>query len=82
MPIHDWTRVQAGTFHFFHQRWIAALCDALNLGGLPDGDFAMSAVDAKWPTPRRAGSEGVAVVATERPRRPWLCSTRHPARDW
>ncbi len=46
MPVHDWTRVRAGTFHFFHQRWIAALCDALNLGGLPDGYFAMSEVDA------------------------------------
>lgn len=51
MPVHDWTRVRAGTFHFFHQRWIAALCDALNLGGLPDGYFAMSEVDAKGPIP-------------------------------
>jgi hypothetical protein len=29
MPIHDWTRVRAGTFHHFHQRWFAALGDAL-----------------------------------------------------
>lgn len=46
MPIHTWTRVPAGTYHFFHQRWIAAMADALNTGGLPPGYFAMSEVDA------------------------------------
>ncbi len=51
MPIHDWTRVPAGTYHFFHQRWIAAIADALNAGGLPEGYFAMSEVDAKGPIP-------------------------------
>lgn len=38
MPIHDWTRVDAGIFHHFHQRWIGAITDALNDGLLP-GDF-------------------------------------------
>ena len=51
MPIHDWTRVPAGTYHFFHQRWISAIADALNGGGLPEGYFAMSEVDAKGPIP-------------------------------
>ena len=51
MPIDDWTRVPAGTYHFFHQRWISALADALNGGGLPEGFFAMSEVDAKGPIP-------------------------------
>ena len=41
MPIHDWTRVDAGLFHAFHQRWISALCDALNTGSLPRGYFAL-----------------------------------------
>jgi len=41
MPIHDWTRVEAGTFHDFHQQWIAGLCQALNAGRLPHGYFAM-----------------------------------------
>lgn len=40
--MHDWTKATAGTYHFFHQRWISALADALNLGGLPPGYFAMS----------------------------------------
>ena len=51
MPIHDWTRVDAGTFHFFHQRWISALCDTLNTGGLPDGFFAMAEQIIGGPTP-------------------------------
>ena len=37
MPVHDWTRVAAGTFHDFHQAWIVALSHALNAGLLPDG---------------------------------------------
>ena len=24
MPVHDWTRVDAGLFHDFHQGWTAA----------------------------------------------------------
>ena len=42
MPIHDWTRADAGDFHHFHQRWISALTDALNGGGLPPGFMALA----------------------------------------
>ena len=41
MPIHDWTRVDAGLFHAFHQSWIVKLCDALNRGLLPPDYFAL-----------------------------------------
>jgi hypothetical protein len=41
MPIHEWTRVDAGLFHAFHQQWIIALCNALNTGGLPSDYFAL-----------------------------------------
>jgi hypothetical protein len=41
MPIHDWTRVTAGTFHNFHFLWMASLCNALNAGRLPKSCFAM-----------------------------------------
>jgi hypothetical protein len=51
MPIHDWTRVPAGTYHYFHQRWIQAIGDALNTGVLPSGFFAMTEVEAKGPIP-------------------------------
>ncbi len=35
MPLHDWTRVDAGIFHDFHQAWNAQLRGALNGGLLP-----------------------------------------------
>lgn len=40
-PIHDWSRVDPGLFHHFHQRWTIALSDAFNAGGLPDGYYAL-----------------------------------------
>jgi Protein of unknown function (DUF4058) len=42
MPVHDWTRAEAGDFHHFHQRWISALSDALNGGVLPPGFMALA----------------------------------------
>ncbi|MBI1831830.1 MAG: DUF4058 family protein [Planctomycetes bacterium] len=42
MPVHDWTRVDAGVFHDFHNVWIALLRIALNSGLLPKGYYAMS----------------------------------------
>jgi hypothetical protein len=42
MPVHDWTRVTAGTFHAFHLAWIAELQRALNSGLLPDGYYALA----------------------------------------
>jgi hypothetical protein len=42
MPIHDWTRVPSGIFHHFHERWIAALCDVFNTGGLPKGYYTLA----------------------------------------
>ena len=35
MPVHDWTRVKAGNFHDFHQKWIAAISNVLNERLLP-----------------------------------------------
>jgi hypothetical protein len=42
MPIHDWTRVTAGIFHHFHQRWIGEISDALNDGRLPPDFYALA----------------------------------------
>ena len=42
MPIHDWTRLETGDFHHFHQRWISSITDALNGGGLPPEFMAMA----------------------------------------
>src|SRR5437868_430814 len=42
MPIHDWTRVNAGIFHDFHHDWITMLKRALNDGLLPPGYYALA----------------------------------------
>lgn len=42
MPIHDWTRVSAGTFHDFHTAWITEFRNALNGGVLPADYYAMA----------------------------------------
>jgi hypothetical protein len=41
MPIHDWTRVDAGLFHDFHQDWTIELRRSLNAGRLPPGFIAL-----------------------------------------
>jgi hypothetical protein len=41
MPIHDWTRVDAGLFHDFHQDWTIELRRSLNAGRLPHGYTAL-----------------------------------------
>lgn len=41
MPIHDWTRVEAGIFHAFHHGWIEEIARALNRGLLPPDYYAL-----------------------------------------
>jgi len=42
MPIHDWTRVNAGTFHDFHTTWLIEIKRALNAGLLPPDYYALA----------------------------------------
>jgi hypothetical protein len=51
MPIHDWTRVDAGLFHAFHQDWIGVLARALNAGVLPPDYFALREQSTRGPIP-------------------------------
>jgi hypothetical protein len=69
MPIHDWTRVDAGTFHHFHQCWTTALASALNTGGLPPNYLALVEQVAGGPIPdgltlRLRGNGSVAETGT------------------
>jgi len=41
MPIHNWSKVYAGMFHWFHQRWIGTIADWLNGGRLPEDCYAV-----------------------------------------
>lgn len=42
MPVHDWTRVDAGIFHAFHVAWIPRIQEILNTGLLPEGYYALA----------------------------------------
>jgi hypothetical protein len=42
VPVHDWTRVDAGIFHDFHVAWISELRKALNSGLLPPDYYALA----------------------------------------
>ena len=75
MPIHDWTLVDAGTFHDLHQAWITHLKETLNGGLLPDGYYAMGEQIASGrepdvlalrvpSAPSKTPSGGVAVAET------------------
>jgi hypothetical protein len=58
MPVHDWTRVEAGIFHAFHHDWITDIARALNAGTLPADYYAL---------PKQlAGGFGPDVLALER----------------
>ncbi len=51
MPIHDWTRVDAGLFHAFHHDWITGLAAALNAGALPADYYALPEQSIRGPVP-------------------------------
>jgi hypothetical protein len=42
MPVHDWTRVSAGTFHDFHYSWVLEIKRALIRGLLPNGYYVVA----------------------------------------
>ncbi len=80
MPIHDWTRVDAGLFHAFHQQWVMTLCNGLNAGALPPDYFALPEQSIRGPIPdvltlrlsadrgEESDRTGGVAVATRRPR--------------
>ncbi len=42
MPIHDWSKVDAGIFHDFHHAWIEQIKRLLNSGVLPPDHYALA----------------------------------------
>ena len=55
MPLHDWTRVTAGTYHDFHNSWITHLKELFNSGLLPSPYYALGE--------QRAGDTGPDLLA-------------------
>src|SRR5262245_7946694 len=80
MPVHDWTRVDAGTFHAFHTLWIGEIMKALNAGLLPKGYYALAeqvatrmqtdvlALRAPLPDAPVVNTNGGVVTAESQPR--------------
>jgi hypothetical protein len=70
MPIHDWTRVDAGIFHHFHQRWISAIADVLNQRLLPGDYYALAEQQGARFEPDILTLEGRATAGSEEPPQP------------
>jgi hypothetical protein len=86
MPIHDWTRVDAGLFHAFHQDWIGVLARTLNAGVLPPDYFALREQSARSPIPDvltlkldegAEESNGTSAGLAEATAPPRTCVVRH-----
>jgi hypothetical protein len=85
MPIHDWSRVEHGVFHDFHQAWTIEIRNALNGGVLPPGYFAMAEqiiggpvpdviTLQRRPTPTDGGRPGGVAVLDAPPRARYITS--------
>jgi hypothetical protein len=59
MPVHDWTRVIARTWHDFHLGWIVELQRVLNGGLLPSTYYAQAALAQE---PDKSSAVGLAVT--------------------
>lgn len=59
MPVHDWTRVNAGIFHAFHLGWLAELQRVMNSGLLPPDYYALAE--------QIAGGLGPDVITLQQP---------------
>src|SRR6266849_6472146 len=65
MPVHDWTRVEAGIFHSFHVSWIPEIGKILNGGLLPEGYYALAEQHAGHPI-----TDVLTLHASTAPRQP------------
>jgi hypothetical protein len=70
MPIHDWTRVDAGIFHAFHHDWITEIARSLNRGLLPAAYYALPE--------QFAGGLGPDVLTLRGPKNNGTPPTREP----
>ncbi|HTK76847.1 MAG TPA: DUF4058 family protein [Gemmataceae bacterium] len=75
MPMHDWTRVEAGIYHAFHHEWISEIGRALNRGVLPPDYYALPEQQAAGFGPdiltlqsRDLSGGGTATATRTRPR--------------
>jgi hypothetical protein len=81
MPMHDWTRVEAGIYHAFHHSWIEEIGRALNRGLLPADYYALPEQQAAGFGPdvltlqSRDAPGGAATVTRTRPKTAFTVET-------
>jgi hypothetical protein len=88
MPVHDWTTVDAGIFHDFHQSWIIAIRNSLNEGLLPSDFYALAEQVTEGPIPdvvtlerrERAGQDGPSASASSSTEEIGVAVAEHPPR--
>jgi hypothetical protein len=73
MPLHDWTRVDAGIYHDFHGAWNLEMRKVLNGGLLPEGYYALTEQHAG-----RAIADVLTLHASSAPPEPELASPPLP----
>ena len=89
MPIHDWSRADAGLFHDFHQTWTINIRNALYGGLLPNGFSALVEQHAagmapdvialqRWSPPSQPAERmgGAVITATPPKTRHIICRRR------
>ena len=91
MPLHDWTKVNSGLYHHFHQVWMVEISRALNRGKLPKNLSALVeqrtgfkqpeavAVEVAIPDEPWPSSGGTAVLERPRTRIPRKSEDEHYA---
>ena len=67
VPLHDWTRVEAGDWHDFHLAWIAEIRKQLNGGILPDGYSAKAEPQGGFRVREEGGEDGADGDGADRP---------------
>jgi hypothetical protein len=88
--MHDWARVHAGTYHYFHTSWLVDLARHLNQGLLPTGYYAMGeqiatrmstdVLTLRTPSAAPLGAGGGSVVLAAPPRLSATPDARHRPR--
>ena len=86
MPMHDWTRVDEGLYHAFHDAWISELSRALNGSVLPDDYYALPEQQSAAFTPEALNAtsrstEGANSASRTRPIAATLTRTRPQTRS-
>jgi hypothetical protein len=64
MPVHDWTLVNSGLFHEFHQSWCVHIKEKLNREQLPKGYYALVEQRVDGPEPDIIAVETMSIDAS------------------